>query len=43
VPEARIAIEEIGTFVRGLTERETTGNTTVAAPALLPSQAAAVL
>jgi acetyl esterase/lipase len=42
VPEARIAIEEIGTFVRGLAERETTGTTTVAAPAPVtqPSQVA---
>jgi acetyl esterase/lipase len=32
VPEARLAIEEIGTFVRGLAEREATDATAVAAP-----------
>lgn len=33
VPEARTAIDEIGTFVRGLAEREATATTPVAAPA----------
>jgi acetyl esterase/lipase len=33
VPEARLAIDEIGTFVRGLAEREATGTAPVAAPA----------
>lgn len=33
VPEARLAIDEIGTFVRGLAEREAAGTAPVAAPA----------
>jgi acetyl esterase/lipase len=41
VPEARLAIDEIGTFVRGLAEREVPSSVPVAAPSHAPSLRAA--
>jgi acetyl esterase/lipase len=42
IPEARTAIDEIGVFITGLTEREVTGKVPATAPAAEPVEATAV-